>query len=352
MGLRALAGAVLLAALGSATAAAPLRIATFSPDLSRDGPGLLLRDLGRKDAQIDAVVRVIAETRPDILLLTGFDWDLDGLALAAFRARLSAAGADYPHSFSARPNAGMPSGLDLDGNGRAGTANDRQGFGRFSGQGGMAILSRHPIGPVLDHSAFLWRDLPGNLMPPAAPEVAAVQRLSSVAHWDATLTVAGKPLHLLSMAASPPVFDGPEDRNGRRNHDELAFWLDRLPGAPFVLAGKLNIDAADSEGRPDALARMMARVTDSLPASEGGRAAGSAGVNAAQKGDPALDTGDWPDDKPPGNLRVDYVLPQKGLKVLGSGVFWPATGELAQVALAASSHRLVWVDIDWPPAER
>ncbi|MGA0616711.1 hypothetical protein [Paracoccus sp. KR1-242] len=124
------------------------------------------------------------------------------------------------------------------------------------------------------------------------------------------------------------------------------------PARPSCWRGKLNIDAADSEGRPDALARMMARVTDSLPASEGGRAAGSAGVNAAQKGDPALDTGDWPDDKPPGNLRVDYVLPQKGLKVLGSGVFWPATGELAQVALAASSHRLVWVDIDWPPAER
>ena len=351
MGLKTIAGAALSAALALSAEAAPLRIATFSPDLSRDGPGLLLRDLGRKDAQIDAVIRVITEARPDILLLTGFDWDHDGLALAAFRDRLAKAGSDYPHIFAARPNSGMPTGLDLDGDGRLGRAADRQGFGRFTGQAGMAILSRHPIGPVRDHSEALWRDLPGSLMPETPPEVAAVQRLSSVAHWDAALTVEGKPLHLLAMSASPPVFDGPEDRNGRRNHDELAFWLDHLPEGAFVLAGKLNLDPADGDGRPEALARIMDRVTDPLPRSEGGRLAGQDGINAAQKGDPALDTGDWPDDAPPGNLRVDYVLPAKGLRVLGSGVYWPATGEMAAVALTASTHRLVWVDLDWPPTD-
>jgi hypothetical protein len=91
----------------------------------------------------------------------------------------------------------------------------------------------------------------------------------------------------------------------------------------------------------------MDHVTDTRPRSDGGAAA-AGGVNAAQKGDPALDTGDWPDDKPPGNLRVDYVLPARGLSVRDSGVLWPASGPLAEAALAASAHRLVWVDLDWP----
>lgn len=349
MGVRALAGAALLAALGLAAHADPLRIATYSPDLSRDGPGLLLRDLGRKDAQIEAAIRVVAETRPDILLLTKFDWDYEGRALDAFAARLAEAGLDYPHRFAARPNSGMATGLDLNADGRLGTADDAQGFGTFSGQGGMAILSRHPIGPVTDHTDFLWRDLPGHLMPPLPEDVVAIRRLSSTAHWDAVVTVADRPLHLLGMSATPPVFDGPEDLNGRRNHDELAFWLHHLPDGPFVLAGNLNLDPMDSEGRPEALARIMAHVTDPLPRSPGGAAA-RGGVNDGHKGDPALDTGDWSDDKPPGNLRVDYVLPAKGLKVLGSGVLWPADGPLAEAALAASAHRLVWVDLDWPPA--
>ena len=81
------------------------------------------------------------------------------------------------------------------------------------------------------------------------------------------------------MAATPPVFDGAEDLNGRRNHDELAFWLNRLPDQAFVLAGNLNIDAQDSEGRPEALTRLMAHVTDPEPRSKGGAAA-KGGVNA------------------------------------------------------------------------
>ncbi|SMO75846.1 endonuclease/exonuclease/phosphatase family protein [Paracoccus laeviglucosivorans] len=336
MGLRALAALLVLA---GPAAAEPLRVATYDAGLSRKGPGLLLRDLGREDAQIDAAVRVIADARPDILLLTGFDWDHDGLALTALRKRLTAAGAEYPHSFSARPNAGMVSGLDLDRDGRLGGPGDNQGFGFFTGQKGMAILSRHPIGPVADHSAVLWRDLPGHIAPPDTPPE---QRLSSVAHWDAVVSVAGKPLHLLAMAASPPVFDGPEDRNGRRNHDELAFWQTHLPDAPFVLLGKLNVDPVDGDGRPEALAAMLAHVTDTLPRSDGG-AAQPGGVNDRHKGDPALDTANWPADKM-GNLRVDYVLPAKALPVLGSGVVWPGGDGVAQTA---SVHRLVWVDIDW-----
>ncbi len=331
--------------------AEPLRIATYSPDLSRKGPGLLLRDIqSGKDAQIAAVIAVIKANDPDVLLLTGFDWDYDNLALDAFAARLAEAGVGYPHRHASQPNSGMPSGLDLDGDGRLGTGDDAQGFGLFPGEGGMAILSRHPLGPVTDYSAFLWRDLTPNLMPrTTTPEVTALQRLSSVAHWDVTVTVSGQPLHLLAFAATPPVFDGPEDRNGRRNHDEAVFWLQHLPDAPFVILGDTNLDPHDSEGRREAIGALFQVTQDTKPSSAGGRLAPAEGDNSTQTGDPALDTANWPAADGPGNLRVDYVLPEKSINVLDSGVFWPAPHDpMAETAAQASRHRLVWVDIDWP----
>jgi len=43
------------------------------------------------------------------------------------------------------------------------------------------------------------------------------------------------------------------------------------------------------------------------------------------------------------------VLPWAGAKVTAAGVVWPAPGApLAEAAAAASRHKLVWVDIDWP----
>lgn len=339
------------APFATGAAAETIRIATYSPDLGRRGPGLLYRDLlSGKDDQIAAVVAVIARADPDLLLLTGIDWDFDNLALTELARQLAAAGADYPHLYATRPNSGMAPGLDLDQNGRLGTGDDAQGFGMFSGQDGMAVLSRHPIGPVTDHSAFLWRDLAGNLMPPAPPEIAAAQRLSSVAHWELPVEIAGQSLRLLAYAATPPVFDGPEDRNGRRNHDETAFWLDRLPeDGAFVLLGNANLDLNDSEGRPEALAALTARLQDPLPRSAGGAAYPQDGANSRHKGDPALDTANWPAADGPGNMRVDYVLPAQGLRILDAGVLWPAPEDaFAPTVAAASRHRLVWVDLDWP----
>ncbi|WP_134726263.1 endonuclease/exonuclease/phosphatase family protein [Paracoccus luteus] len=349
MGLKA-ALALALALAAPPAGAGTLRVATWSPDLTRKGPGLLLRDIrSGKDEQVAAAVQVIAAADADVLLLTGFDWDHDGLALSAFAELLGKAGAPYPHRFAGQPNAGVASGLDLDGDGRLGTADDAQGFGMFTGEGGMAVLSRLPLGPVTDHSAALWRDLPGNLMPPAPPEVAGAQRLSSVAHWQVPVMAGDTPLTLLAWAATPPVFDGPEDRNGRRNHDEAAFWLDRLPAGRFVLLGDANLDTVDGDGRPQALAALMARTTDPLPRSDGGAAAPQTGANATHKGDPALDTADWADADGPGNLRVDYVLPSPDLTVTDAGVLWPAPGQpLADTVAAASRHRLVWVDLALP----
>lgn len=314
----------------------------------------MLQDIRKHDPQVEAAAQVIAATRPDILLLTNFDWDLDGLALRAFAARLREDGLDYGYLFAPRPNAGLESGLDLDGNGALGEPRDAQGYGRFAGDGGLAILSRLPIetGAARDFSSFLWADIPDAQIEGAGLSEPAreAQRLSSTAHWDVPVTLpGGEALHLWAFAATPPLFDGPEDRNGRRNHDEAAFWLRYLDGrlpaqpaqAPFVLLGNFNTDPADGEGRRGALAALLAdpRMQDADPRSEGGALA----TDPSHAGDPARDTAEF--DGASGNLRLDYVLPAASLHVVDAGVFWPAEGDLAA---RASRHRLVWIDIALP----
>ncbi|MEP0961430.1 MAG: endonuclease/exonuclease/phosphatase family protein [Roseobacter sp.] len=330
----------------------PLRVATYNTELKRDGPGLLLRDIVRaKDPQITAVISVLATTKPDILALQGFDYDLTGQALEAFVQALDLAGLDYPHQFSARPNTGMHTGLDMDGDGRRAEPRDGQSYGRFSGQGGMAILSRYPIlkDEVQDFTTLLWRDFPNALLPEwegkafPSEEAQEIQRLSSTAHWVVPIDVPelGR-VDLLTFHASPPVFDGPEDRNGRRNHDEIVFWrayLDgtfgSVPDQRFVLLGDFNHDPNEGEGLKDAINTVLTdpRLQDPLPTSKG---------SAEITGDPD-DTVDW-DDPVPGNMRVDYVLPSADWRVLDAGVHWPA-GAAGDIAATASRHRLVWVDL-------
>jgi hypothetical protein len=329
---------------GPAVQAETLRIATYHTELSRKGPGLLLRDIARGDVHAEAVVQVIAEADADVILLLGIDFDLEMRALGALADRVAARGVDYPHRLALRPNTGMATGLDLDGNGRLGEARDAQGYGRFAGQGGMAVLSRLPLGEVRDSSDVLWRDLPGALLPDGmAPEVVAAQRLATTGFWEVPVEVPGGPLWLLGWHATPPVFDGPEDRNGRRNHDETAFWLHRLegrlgPAIPdgFVLLGNANLDPARTEGRGEALRALLAhpRVQDAVPQGAAGAA-----------------TADFAADGGPGLMRVDYVLPSVALTVTGAGVIWPEPGDpLRAVAEAASRHRLVWVEVALPGA--
>ncbi len=333
-------------------AAESIRIATYNTDLARKGPGLLLRDILRgEDAQINAVLAVISQMQPDILVLQDFDYDHDGHALSAFRDALSAQGAEYPYLFSYQPNSGLATGLDMDGNGRLGQARDGQGYGRFSGQGAMALLSRYPFATegARDFSQFLWRDLPGAMLPTVngAPfpsqQAQAIQRLSSVGHWDVPVRLPnGTVLHLLTFHATTPVYDGDEDANGKRNHDEVMFWARLLdgdlpfapPDGPVVVLGDANLDPIDGDGRQDAIRTLLAHpaLQDPAPTSAG----------AAALGD-ATDTADW-DEPRPGNLRVDYVLPSASLTVTGAGVFWPEGGG-GEIAAAASRHRLVWVDL-------
>ena len=337
-----------------------MRIATLNAELDRTGPGLLLRDILKgDDPQLKALQQVLAQVDADILLLQNVDFDHGRAALAALRDWLAEAGAEYPYVFALPPNTGLPSGLDLDGDGRLGGPGDAQGFGAFFGQGGMALLSRFEIDRegVVDFSAILWKDLPEALLPHVAgtpfpsAEAQAVQRLPSVGHWVVPVVVSGQAVQLLALHAGPPVFDGPEDRNGRRNHDELLFWKHYMdgafgsaPDARFVLIGVTNQDPVDGDGIKSAIRALLSdpRLQDPKPM----RPISPLEDHPGHHGDPRLDTVAWPAPDP-GHLRVDYVLPSADLKVTGSGVFWPAAGApLYEAAQAASRHRIVWVDLD------
>ena len=58
-----------------------------------------------------------------------------------------------------------------------------------------------------------------------------VLRLSSKSHWDVPINVNGEIIHVLASHPTAPVFDGEEDKNGKRNHDEIRFWSDYVtPG--------------------------------------------------------------------------------------------------------------------------
>lgn len=347
--------------LGGPAGAETIRLAFLTAELDRAGPGLLLRDIAAgKDPQVAANVAIIAAAKADILVLARVDHDLDGRALDALADLIGGAGPAYPHRLALRPNSGIATALDLDGDGRRRGAGDAQGWGEFAGQNGMAVLSRWPIetGALRDFSALPWRDLPGATLPlwpdgkpfPSA-EAQAIQRLASTGFWDVPVVLPdGGRLHLLPFHATPPVFDGPEDRNGLRNRDELRFWTllldDALPwpppAGPFVLLGNSNVDATRGEGHRDAMAALLAHpaLRDPHPDSPGGAAAGHPAATAL-----------WEGEGQPGALRLDLVLPSADLAVTGAGVLWPAPdAALAGTVAAAGHHRLVWVDLALPAA--
>ncbi|HYO23468.1 MAG TPA: endonuclease/exonuclease/phosphatase family protein, partial [Lacipirellulaceae bacterium] len=197
---------------------------------------------------------------PDVLVLNEIDYDPQGAALAAFcdnylaapqHASQSPAGPALPISFPHRrafpSNTGEHSGHDLDRNGTVDATlgnpaygNDCFGYGIYPGEYAMALLSRYPVdeAAIREFRKFLWKDMPGAMLPddPATPapadwysaDVLAAIRLSSKNHVDVPVLIAGRRIHLLLSHPTPPVFDGLEDRNGRRNHDELRFWRDYI----------------------------------------------------------------------------------------------------------------------------
>ncbi len=378
-----------------------VRFATFNASLNRGTEGQLVRDLTTPDnVHARTIAEIVQRVRPDVLLVNEFDFDAAGRAADLFQRNYLSVGQSgaepirYAYRFTAPSNTGVASGFDLNNDGRTvtqpgqpGYGDDSLGFGEFPGQYGMVVYSRYPIlrSAIRTFQEFRWKDMPGAALPTdtatGAPwytdeELDAV-RLSSKSHWDVPIWTGRRAVHFLVSHPTPPVFDGAEDRNGRRNHDEIRFWADylrggwasryiyddkgrrggRLPGSAFVLAGDMNADPNDGDSFEAAARQLLTHQaigTRFAPSSAGAVEAGElqGGVNPQHRSDPAHDTADFADALPagPGNLRADYVLPSRWLRVGGGGVFWPpSTDPLSRLTgvfpFPSSDHRLVWLDV-------
>ena len=369
-----------------------MRVATYNTSLYSEEAGGLIRELEGDSSHARKIAAVLQQVRPDLVLLNEFDYDADHRAADLFQQRYleiaQPGGGEplrYPYRYLATVNTGVPSGLDLDGNGTVGTAgrdrgNDAWGYGLHPGQYGMLVLSKYPIdnAQVRTFQNLRWSNLPGALRPmnPAygkpfhTDEVWKQLRLSSKSHWDVPVRTPQGTLHFLVSHPTPPVFDGPEDRNGKRNHDEIRLWSEYLTpgdkpwlcddrgecgglpaGARCVIAGDLNNDPVDGDGLHEAIVELIENprvLRHATPRSEGGgetaRAYAVKGIS--HRGSPEHVTGDF--GPRTGAMRLDYVLPSTGFNLLGSGVFWPLAQSPEAAIADGSDHHLVWVDLQQP----
>ena len=391
---RFLPAALLLMTTACATPPGPaapptLRVATYNTSLYDDADGGLVRRLEAGDEGARKIAAVLQQVRPDLVLLNEFDYDPEGRAADLFQRQYleqpQAGGGEplrYPYRYLAEVNTGVPSGLDLDNNGEVGgegraRGNDAWGYGLHPGQYGMLVLSMHPIDAAQVRSFRLlrWADMPGARRPvdPATgqpwhkDEVWRQLRLSSKSHWDVPVRTPLGTVHFLVSHPTPPVFDGPEDRNGARNADEIRLWQEYIsPGehlwlcddagrcgglaqdARFVIAGDLNNDPVDGDGHSEAILGLLEHprvLRMPTPTSTGGaeKASAYAAAGLQHRGAPAHVTGDFGPRS--GAMRLDYVLPSTGFALRGSGVFWPASDDPAAAIADGSDHHLVWVEL-------
>ena len=346
---------------------------------------------------------IIQDLRPDVLLVNEMTYDQPGAP--GYRAGdpdgqnarrfadgyLSKAQADSLRPLSYQTvmlpvNTGRPSRLDLNNDGQVVTSvpdvprspadgrvapqtaggraygGDAWGFGTFPGQYGMAVFVPKDW-TVLRDSIRTFRLFEWSEMPDAAVPVDSVtgerwysaeewqkMRLSSKSHWDVPVRLpGGRVVHVLASHPTPPGFDGAADRNGRRNHDEIRFWVDYLSGADyiaddssragglpenasFVLMGDLNADPDEGDGYGNAINPLLKhpRVRNRpVPTA----------TDRGQQAFPGLDA----DDTTPFGLRIDYALPSADLNVANAGVWRPAPADTSD--LPVSDHFPVYVDI-------
>ncbi len=348
-----------------------IRVATYNTSLALTKKGDLSSSLRTGDSpQARQVAEIIQLIEPDILVLNEFDYDAGSTALTRFHNNFLAVSQNgrpaqtYPYRYTAPSNTGIPSGFDLDNSGSVDSTpgdisygNDSYGFGEFKGKYGMAVLSKYPLdtAAIRTFQLFKWADMPNNVIPPGyySTEEQAVFRLSSKSHWDVPILVDGQRLHFLVSHPTPPVFDGTEDKNGRRNHDEIRLWSDYLSstssgyltddngasgglkGERFVIAGDQNADPNAGDSFQNAINQLLLNplVDASVTPERTGTSAASTRFNTATFG-----------------LRADYVLPSKaGFTNLGGAVFWPTGSDSGANLLSASDHRPVYMDLELDP---
>jgi len=370
--------------LGCAQADRTIRVATYniedvrSPDL--DDPD---------HPRLSRVASVISELNPDIILIN----ELAADQTAPGQTGNLQNGQRFSDTFLAGKytaitlgsNTGVPSRHDLNNDGRIVTkhpateaatpdaspprqtaeqrafGNDAYGFGTFPGQYSMALLTKPGYTVLHDqirtYRLFKWSDLPGATTPTnldAMPwytthEWADLRLPSKTLAIVPVRTPTGVVIHCVISHPTPPAFDGPERRNKIRNRDEIRLlravldnepWLTDDQGKPgglspdahAVVLGDLNADPIDGSSVDNPIAHLLASprlATDPKPTS-----------------DIPIDRLD-PWDTSMFRLRVDYVLPTKGLHVQQTSIWRPAPDALNQ---NPSDHFPVWADILLPDA--
>jgi endonuclease/exonuclease/phosphatase family metal-dependent hydrolase len=376
--------------------AGEIRVATFNvsmeatnyanatKDKKSDVSGqTLVNALATGHQQIKNIAEIIQRVKPDIILLNEFDNANnsnvnDHAALLSFikdylnQSQNGQKSIDYKYFYQGPVNTGVNSNLDLDNNGEKGQLpSDGYGFGHFPGHYAMALLSKYPINTdkIRTFQHFKWRDMP-NALRPIDPTTKKSWyndltwnelRLSSKSHWDIPVNVNGTELHILASHPTPPVFDGKEDRNGKRNHDEIRFWTNYITpknasyiyddqgnkgglvgDKSFVILGDLNASNMEGSAIYSGIGDLLnhPNIQDVMPQSNGAQ---KHSANSKKNKFAQNHTAFW-------RMRADYVLPSKnGIEVKGSGVFWPTKQEdtfrLIKDRSASSDHRLVWLDL-------
>jgi len=378
-----------------------IRVATFN-----------LQDVRTRDLldgntpRLRRLAEVIQRLRPNVILLNEIAYDMPGgpdvpegppgrnaerfvnyyLGLPQTDDLASGPGLIRYQAFMTPTNTGVPSGFDLDNNGEAVSTfpapampcadlpeadrpkaqaygNDCWGFGTFPGQYGMALLVDSRL-RIRTEQARTFRKLPWSYMDGAAlpsdeagkqwysDEEARYVRLSSKSHWDVPVELpGGAVVHFLCSHPTPPAFDGPEQRNKKRNHDEIRFWADYVNdtggyivddagvagglsrAASFVVLGDLNADPERGDSFRNPIVNQLGAVKrlnlSFVPRAE---------VGPGQPGPGSATTSGF-------GLRVDYVLPSKDLGVERGGV-WTSLPSGAEKF--PSDHFPVWVELTVP----
>lgn len=384
---------MLWAASAAAAQDVTIRVATFNVADLRTSE---LSDAGSPRAK--RLAEVIQRLRPNVILINEIAYDMPGAPdvpsgrdpgqnAQRFADAFLGVGQTpdaHPMRFTALmapTNSGIPSGFDLDNNGRVVMAfppppprgmsakeppvseaardygNDCWGFGAYPGQYGMALLVDVRLEILHDRvrtfQRFPWDYMPGAMLPETSDgkpwfdeEEIKFVRLSSRSHWDVPVRLPnGAVVHFLCSHPTPPTLDGPENRNAKRNHDEIRFWSDYIDGEPyivddkdrpgglpwnatFVILGDLNADPRKGEAWRDPVGTFLF-------------ANRRIGRDVAPRADVEIEGLD-PLDTATFGLRVDYVIPSRDIEVRASGV-WRTTPAASREF--PSDHFPVWMDL-------